>query len=364
MKFTAPKKSFQSSLAAVLPAVASKATLHVLSHVLLQASPDGRLSLSATNLEIGIVTELEVSVEVPGAVCVRASALADIVATLPDADVALTLSASQLDIACAGASWALHTLPADEFPPMDFPADLPTATLPAALLAQIARQVAPFASREEARPVLQSVHLLASDGQLKAEASDGFRLALACLPLEAGFEALAPAGEFKRMAALAQGEDVQIGFRNGYGYVTGRTTRMCLRLIEGRFPDVSKIIPAELPIQATLDAHSLSTALRRIEIVSSSGSGSAHLLLSPGKITVSGTSDDIGAGSDEVPAEIDGLPEGQPFEIAFNAAYLRQAVDVCGERATLRLCNPHSPAIVTPVETQGYRHLIMPMMLG
>ena len=179
MKVTVLQENFNHGLSIVSRAVSTRSTLPVLSNVLI-ATDEGRLRLSATNLELGITCWIGAKVHEEGSTTVPARTITELVSTLTDKQVDMTLSVrtQTLNVVCGASNTDLKCIDAQEFPPMPVPDPEQGLELNVADLREMIQQVAFAASSDEARPILTGVQVSVSDSNITMSAADGFRLSI------------------------------------------------------------------------------------------------------------------------------------------------------------------------------------------
>ena len=189
MKVTVLQESLAHGLSIVSRAVSPRSTLPVLSNVLI-ASDEGRLRLSATNLELGITCWIGAKIEEEGSTTVPARTFVDLVGTLPPEQVSLglTTATQTLNVRCGASNTDIKCIDAQEFPPLPVPDMDGAIPLNVADFKEMISQVVFAASMDEARPVLMGVLVNAEKDTLTMAAADGFRLSVRSAPLESGLE--------------------------------------------------------------------------------------------------------------------------------------------------------------------------------
>jgi len=362
MQFTIERKPLSEALSAIAPIAAVRSSLPVLQNVLISAN--GALTLKASNLETSIVVSLPAEIHKPGETTVNVRTLQEIVATLPASEKVsfhLPRKHSRMTVACAQARFELATIAAKEFPVIQAPGgEQAGVTLALADLKTIAARILFSVCRDNERPTLNSARFHAHDDRLFVTATDGFRISLSETPCSGDLPPiLIPLAALRRILAL--GATVSISPAAG-NQVFATSGDICLgaNLVEGVYPDVSAVIPTSFAIQVATQRAALLSALRRIEIVARQGHNVCRLDIAPAQITLSGQSEDAGQASETLPADLN----GEPLSIAFNASFLREALEACaGDIVCLSFNHPNTPALLTSAGDDAYRHILMPMHL-
>lgn len=375
MRLSCLQENLKRGLATVSHAVAGKSTLPVLSNVLL-ATDGGRLKLAATNLEVGITCWIGAQVEEEGAVTVPAKLLSDVVGGLPNDKVTLTLDArtQSVHVACARFSSNIKGIEAEEFPPIPTVAERePVISLPSDVLREAIDQVAFAAASDDSRPVLAGVLLRLRDSELVLAAADGFRLATRTItlpePVSAPQEVIIPARALSELARIVGDADtVSMSVTPGGNQVLFHTDTMDLvsRLIDGKFPDFERIIPASYATRSVLDTQEM---LKAVKLASYFAIASQNIVkitaepggeLGPGKLVISANAAEVGDNT----GELDSMVHGEGGQIALNVKYLVEALNaVKTAQVAFETQTPQSPGVFKPVGQEGYVHIIMPMTI-
>ena len=376
MKVTVLQESLARGLSLVSRAVSPRSTLPVLSNVLV-ASDEGRLRLSATNLELGITCWIGARIEEEGSTTVPARTFVDLVGTLPQEQVSLSLATATqtLNVRCGASNTDIKCIDAQEFPPLPVPDMEGAILLNVADFKEMIAQVVFAASVDEARPVLMGVLVTAEGDRITMAAADGFRLSVRKGTLSQAvpqpFTAIIPARALSELARVASdgNETISMIMPNGRGQVIFRMKEVELvsQLIDGTFPDYQQIIPRSYKSRTILSTPALLKACKQAEIFAREGSNVARLDiksagdLEPGAVEISAQSEETGSNETIVAATI----EGVGLLIAFNVKYLREALEVVkSPNVALETSASNAPGVVRPVGDDAFLHVIMPMHLG
>ena len=377
MKATVLQENLAHGLNVVSRAVSARSTLPVLSNILI-ATDEGRLRLSATNLELGITCWIAARIEQEGSTTVPARTFSDLVNTLPGEQVSLALDANTqtLNVRGGASTNDIKCIDAQEFPPLPVP-DLDGAVqLNVADFREMISQVAFAASADEARPVLMGVLLQVDRDKLTMAAADGFRLsvrkATLSSPAPAALSAIIPARCLVELARVASDGEAPLYMvlPKGRGQVVFRVKdiEVTSQLIDGTFPDYQQIIPRKYSSRTLVATSSLLKACKQAEIFAREGSNVARLniksgngQLQPSEVEITATSEETGKNETIVEATVD----GSGVLIAFNVRFLREALEVIKTpNVALETSAPNAPGVVRPVGDEEFLHVIMPMHLG
>jgi DNA polymerase-3 subunit beta len=377
MRVTILQENLARGLGIVSKAVSPRSTLPVLANVLI-ASDEGRLRLSATNLEMGITCWIPARIEEEGSTTVPARTFSDLVSTLPGDQVLLKLDTQTQTLNVRGGTSTndIKCIDAQEFPPMPVPDFEGAVQINVGDFREMIHQVAFAASSDEARPVLMGVLVQVDKDKLTMAAADGFRLsvrkAVLSTPSAAPVSAIVPAQALKELARVAtNGEQpIYMVLPKGRGQVVFRVgdVEVVSQLIDGTFPDFQQIIPRSYKSRTLVSTSSLLKACKQAEIFAREGSNVARLNIKtaqsemqPSEVEISATSEETGKNETIVEATVD----GSGLLIAFNVKFLREALEVIRTpNVALETSAPNAPGVVKPVGDDQFLHVIMPMHLG
>ena len=376
MKVSVLQENLAHGLNIVSRAVSPRSTLPVLANVLV-ATDEGRLRLSATNLELGITCWIGAKIEDEGSTTVPARTFTDLVSTLANdrVDMALNVRTQTLNVRCGTSNTDIKCIDAQEFPPMPVP-DLENGIpINVTDLKEMIQQVVFAASTDEARPVLTGVLFTVQGNKVSLSAADGFRLSIRkaelSSPVVRPFSAIIPARALSELARIAADGDqtLTMTMPAGRGQVIFRMkdVELASQLIEGSFPDLEQVIPRSYRTRTVLPTSQFLKACKQAEIFAREGSHIARINvtpggeLQPGSVDISGQSEETGYNQTQVDASI----EGPAILIAFNVRFLREVLDVVKTpNVALETTADTSPGVIRPVGEESFLHVIMPMHLG
>ncbi|WKZ51270.1 MAG: DNA polymerase III subunit beta [Anaerolineales bacterium] len=375
MKVTVLQENLARGLSVVSRAVSPRSTLPVLANVLI-ATDEGRLRLSATNLEMGITCWIPARIEQDGSTTVPSRTFSDLVNTLPGDQAQLTLNAQtqSLHVQSGASNNDIKCIDAQEFPPLPVPDMEGAIQLNVVDFKEMIRQVAFAASTDESRPVLMGVLMTVDKDKVTMAAADGFRLsvrkAVLSSPAPNPFNAIIPARALSELARVAgDGEEmIHMVAPKGRGQVVFRVkdVELVTQLIDGAFPDYQQIIPRGYKSRTLVSTASLLKACKQAEIFAREGSNVARLDIKSanggsGEVEISATSEETGKNETIVEATVD----GSGVLIAFNVKFLREVLEVIkSPNVALETSAANAPGVVRPVGDEDFLHVIMPMHLG
>lgn len=375
MKVSVSQQQLAHGLGMVSRAVSPRSTLPVLANILV-ATDEGRLRLSATNLELGISCWIGAQIGEEGAVTVPARTFSDLINTLPNEMVHLELNqATQtLNIRCGMSNTDIKGIDAQEFPPMPVVDLRDGISLNVADFKEMIQQVAFAASTDEVRPVLQGVSTNLNENSAVLAATDGFRISVRkaelSQPVARPVSAIIPARALMELARIATDGDqvVTMVLPPGRGQVVFRLkdSELISQLIEGNFPDFRAIIPRSFKVNTILATGAFLKACRQAEIIARESNYVIRLNIQPGddqpgKVEITAQSEETGSSENSVDATV----EGDSLIIAFNVRFLREVLEVIKTPNVILMTNANNnPAMIQPVGDENFQHVIMPMHLG
>jgi len=375
MKLSCLQENLNRGLSLVGRAAATRTTLPITNNILL-ASDQSRLKLAATNLEMAISCWIGAKIEEEGAITVPARLLTEFISSLPNdkIDISLSPRSKTLKLKCARFEARISGVDAKDFPPIPKIEDGISTKVEADALRQAIGQVFFAAAIDESRPVLTGVDAEFDGELLTLAAADGFRLAVYKLPLaepvKPKAKVIIPARTLSELNRLAtdQEEAITITADTNKGQILFRLKNIELvsQLVQGSFPQYNQLIPQSYTTRAVVDVSQFQMATKTAAIFARDGGGIVRLVMTPGsgttpgRLTVSARSEEIG---DDV-GEIDATVEGEEAKIAFNGKYLTDVLGVLREQqVALEVTTASSPGVIRPVGVDNYIHVVMPMFV-
>jgi DNA polymerase-3 subunit beta len=373
MKATIERAKLLRCLSHVQSVVERRNTIPILSNVLIEASADGLVKVMATDLDLQVVESLDAaSVETPGAITVSAHLLFDIARKLPDgSQVSLETADNRMTVKAGRSRFQLPTLPRDDFPGI-VEGDLPTSfEIPAKTLAELIDRTRFAISTEETRYYLNGIFLHVSEEDkpvLKAAATDGHRLARFTLPRPEGAvgmpDVIVPrkaVAELRKLLEEALDGNVEVDLSaSKIRFTLGGEGGVVLtsKLIDGTFPDYSRVIPTGNDKLLKLDPKSFYEGVDRVATIATERTRAVKMALDGDKVTLSVTSPDNGTAAEEVPADY----RSEPLEIGFNANYLKDILaQIDGDTVELHLADPGAPTLIRQDDKSPALYVLMPM---
>jgi len=347
--------------------VERKSTIPILANVLFEAS-DSEVRMLATDLEVSLRSRCEASVARGGAVTLPAKKLFEIVKALPDTDVRIEQDGSSVKVAADRFESRMQTLPREDFPTLPESAPDRGITLPRKALREMIAKTQFAITGEDTRYYLNGAQFVLKDGSMTLVATDGHRLALVTTPPEGNgipeLKTIIPKKTLSELSRLLAEGDGDVVFQPGENHqffdVGGRL--LISRITEGQFPAYERVIPKGNDKRIEFERDRLTSALRRVAILSNERSRAVKLDVQPGRVEISSNSPDFGEAREQLAVDYDGAP----LQICFNAQYLTDFLGVVDtDSVRLDLKDEVSQAVMRPIGTDGgeYLYVIMPMRL-
>lgn len=373
MKVSCLQENLAKGLSIVSRAVASRSTLPVLGNVLL-ATDQGRLKIAATNLELAVTCWIGAKVDDEGAITVPARVLSDFVNSLPPERIEMELNprTQTLHLKCARYDANIKGIDAQEFPIIPTIGDGKRISLEPETLREMIEQVTFAAATDESRPVLTGVVAKFEKDKVTFAAADGFRLsvrhATISAPVEQSFSVIIPAKALQEVARVSsnQEEPVELAITENRSQILFKLTNIEIvsQLIDGTFPDFTRIIPESYTTRTVVKTSELQNAVKASSVFARESMNTVRLQIAPandlggGKITITATSAESG---DNV-SDIDATVDGGSMEIAFNARYLSEVLNVLkAAQVAIETTSASSPGVFKIVGRDDFLHVIMPM---
>lgn len=370
MKFSIERAVLVKAVSQAQSVVERRNTIPILANVLIEATQES-VSFRATDLDTEIVDRAAAQVERPGAVTVNAGMLNEISRKLPDgASVQITSDDAngRVSVQAGRSNFSLATLPREDFPAIATTKYTANFTAPAGILRRLFDKSKFAISTEETRYYLNGVYIhvaTTEDGPaLRCVATDGHRLAQVDAPLPEGAEempgVIVPRKTVGELRKLLDDDSADIAVSVSETKIRFATTDITLtsKVIDGTFPDYTRVIPANNTRRLEVDAADFSRAVDRVATVSSERSRAVKLTLNADKLVLSVNAPDTGAADEElVVAYAD-----DPLEIGFNAKYLHEiSSQVDRDNAVFMFNGPGDAALIREGSDKSAVYVVMPM---
>ncbi len=365
MKFSATREAILTPLHAVIGVVERRQTMPILSNILL-ATDDGKLTVTATDLEVELRAETDVAVETAGEITVPGRKLHDICRALPEnAAIDFAVTGQRVVVKAGRSRFTLSTLPAADFPVVDEVATQQTLTLDRQGFRQLLEQTQFSMAQQDVRYYLNGLLLETDRDTLRAVATDGHRLALAeikmAAPAERNEQLIVPRKGVLELQRLLDGEgEIQITLGPNHVQAQVGSIRFTSKLIDGKFPDYGRVVPAE-PVNIVMaDRDLLRHALQRAAILSNEKYRGVRLALGENNVTIQANNPEQEEAEESVEVEY----SGENMEIGFNVTYLLDALGaVDEEQVQVGLGDTNSSCLIRASGAAASKFVVMPMRL-
>lgn len=369
MKITLEKGALVKALSHVQSVVERRNAIPILSNVLIDGE-DGRLRLTATDLDLSMVEDVEAEIGQSGATTVPAHTLFDIVRKLPDgAQVSLeTSDAGRMVIAAGRSRFTLATLPKEDFPHLA-QGDLPYRfNLPASDLKRLIEKTRFAVSTEETRHYLNGIYLHAMEVEddmfLRAVATDGHRLAKLDLPAPDGVAGMpgviVPRKAVAEIHKLLDGADgeVEVALSDAKIRVQAGSATLTSKLIDATFPDYQRVIPSGNGHILTVGRQEFADGVDRVATLATDKTKAVKLSLDEGRMVLSVHNPENGTAEEELEVGYG----AEHIDIGFNSRYLNDILgQIDGETVEAHLADSNSPTLIMDSADQAALYVLMPM---
>jgi DNA polymerase-3 subunit beta len=364
MKFKTNKDELLKITQNVQNAISSKTTLPILSNILLEAKKN-LLKITATDLDIGISSQLPINTEIEGAITLPAKKFVDIIKELPDSsEVAISTKKNNIAIIqCGKIIFKIIGLPKEEFPQPPKFKDEDTIMLPQGFFRNMISITAFAVSRDETRYVLNGVLFAVQNKTIKLVATDGRRLAVVerKLPAEINTnkKVIIPTKTIQELNRLLGEEgDVKIVFGENQVLFELGDTFIISRLIEGEFPNYQQVIPKEIEEKITVDKNALLAATKRASILTNQDSMAIKMDISKGTMAISKNTPYMG----EVKEELGISYKGKSLSVGFNPNYIIEVLkNIDTNEVALELADNDRPGVIRL--GNEYVYVVLPMQI-
>jgi DNA polymerase-3 subunit beta len=365
MKVSAPRESLLGPIQSVIGVVERRQTMPVLANVLLVARAD-RLTVTGTDLEVELVASGAVSVQQPGEVTVPGRKLLEILRTLPEkASVSLVREAERVVIKAGRSRFTLSSLPATEFPVIDEINGQQTLRVTREAVAKLIDKTSFAMAQQDVRYYLNGTLLETSGGTLRAVATDGHRLSLAETQLAAAAtqnqQVILPRKGVLELQRILGGEgEIELAIGTNHLRVQIGDVRFTSKLIDGKFPEYGRVIPAKPPHVMSASRDLLKQALQRTSILSNEKYRGVRLSFSANTLTIQAHNPE----QEEAEDQIEVAYSGAELEIGFNVTYLLDALAaVDADTVEVAITDSNSSCLIRAPGDTAVKFVVMPMRL-
>ncbi|TVR14788.1 MAG: DNA polymerase III subunit beta [Balneolaceae bacterium] len=368
MKFSVSSNDLNGGLSAVIGAVPNKATLPILETILFE-SEDGRLKLTATDLEISIIEYIDAEIEEEGAVAIPARRLLDTLRQLPNIPVFFEVDADQnVEFKTDKGKYKLVGEEADEFPEIPDMETGETLNTDTELIQNAISKTMFAVSTDDLRPAMMGVYFDIGEEATKFVATDGHRLVRFVnknFKSETPLSFIVPDKALNLVSKALDGADCELKVSSDHAQFKSGSTIVITRLINEQYPNYESVIPRDNDKNLLIDKNQMLSTVRRVSVFSSSSTRQIRLQLENDKLTIRAEDLDM---SSEAKETITCEYSADSMEIGFNAKYLADVLsNVDGDEAKFEFSTPNRAGIVKPAEEEDGEEmlmLVMPVMLN
>ena len=366
MKFSIQREAILQPLSQVVGVVERRQTLPVLANFLLVAD-SGQLAVTGTDMEVELVATVKADVAQSGEVTIPARKLVDICRALPDgANIEMIQEGDKVLLKAGRSRFTLSTLPATEFPATDNVETLETVSLKDSALKNLLDKTAFAMANQDVRYYLNGLLLDFHDGQLRAVATDGHRLAVCDLDGDAKLnedrQIIVPRKGVLELSRMLNDNDDQVELAIGKNHVRLVKDAMTFtsKLIDGRFPDYGAVIPVGADKIMSLNRNDFIHALQRAAILSNEKYRGVRLEIDDGSMKIIAHNPQ----HEEAVEEISVKQDFERLAVGFNVNYLLDALHALDQQeVNMELRDANSSCLLTNGESSHNRHVVMPLKL-
>ena len=367
MKVTILQSNFAKALNHISRIVGVRTTLPVLSNVLIVAKK-GKIKFSATNLEVGISTQTIGKIEEDGELTLPVRLLSDFVLNNKDDSIRLETKLTSAKLKSEHFEATIQGITAEEFPTVPEPSVEIIAKIAKTKLIDALKKINIAGATDETRPVLAGVYFQFDGTKLTLAATDSYRLAEKKLTLDTEVKEqklivpLRTTTEVLRVISTEEGvEDVKISAKENQISFTVGDTYIVSRLIEGSFPNYSQIVPASFKTTAQVKLNDLLSAVKMSSLFArDSANNNIKVMVKKDALTIASVASETGTATSAVAAKT----SGDDVEIAFNARYMLEVLNIIGEEdVDLNFNGATMAGAITSSKDKNYIYIIMPLKL-
>jgi len=365
MKLSCTQEKLNQGLSKVSHVVKKDATLPILSNILFETK-EGRLKLSATDLEIGVRCNILGKIEKEGTLTLPADIITSYVNSLPESRVNLETTDQILHLKCESFEANIKGLPSKEFPIIPEVKTEPLTKIPTDLFIPSLNQIIFAAAQEESRPEISGVSFNFKKNLLVLAATDSYRLAEKRVKLESevkgGKSIIIPIRTAQELVRILSEEvgDVLVSVSENQILFHFNEVDMTSRLIEGQYPKYQEIIPHEFKTRVILDTNLFLDTIKTVSLFSREAASDIKMELDPSKeeITISAETSQVGKSESKIKTKI----EGEKNSINFNYRYVLEGLSaIISPQVIFEMTTDSAPAVLKPADSKDYIYIVMPI---
>ena len=366
MKLVTTREDLLKPLQLVTGVVERRQTLPILSNVLIKAT-DNNLCISATDLELELMTNTTMDIAEPGEATLPARKLLDICKTLPEgAKLTLAVNGEKGLLTSGRSRFSLSTLPVKDFPLVDEFAQVNGFEISETELKDVIDRTQFSMAQQDVRHYLNGLMLEIHDNLLVGVATDGHRLSYCKIDTDIKNgetrQVIIPRKGIQELTRLLSDTDNKAIVSIGTNHIAIEVNGICFtsKLIDGKFPDYERVLPAKADIQLTADRETLRQALVRTSILSNEKYRGIRLVLSNNRLSIQAHNPE----QEEAEEEMEISYEGDSVEVGFNVNYLLDALSAIeADTVKISMADANSSCLVQKIDSEDCKYIIMPMRL-
>ncbi len=366
MQLSIVREELLKPLQQIIGAVERRQTMPALSNLLLQGSEQG-LFITATDLEVELITNIDIELEESGDTTIPARKLLDICRALPDqAKLEISSSNERVKVSSGRSRFSLSTLPAEEFPTIDDLELDQSIVITEVELKNLIDKSAFAMAQQDVRYYLNGLLLEVDSEQIKTVATDGHRLAISQKAhksdINSARQIIVPRKGVQELQRLLKQDDNQITVSLGKNHIRVNLPNLQFtsKLIDGRFPEYQCVLPEEEGNRAKMDKATLKQALSRTSILSNEKYKGIRLILDENKLTIQAHNPEHEEAEDEIEINY----QGEKLEVGFNVVYLLDVLNALeADDVEIIIKDANSSALIVSTGSQESRYVVMPMRL-
>ena len=373
MKFSIQREFFLEGIQKTLSIVEKKTTMPILNNVLIRAEKN-KITIVATDREIGLVADYEAEILDKGDVTVSARKLYEMIREIEGDTVQFEANENhRVTLTSQKIIYKIPGLPADDFPSVtDDRNELNFYKIKGQLIERLIRKTSFAMSADEMRKNLNGVFFETIDdggkNKLRMIATDGHRLAMANVDTEGTpFPQMEKGviiprkglGEIRRLIEDAP-EEIFLGVRQGMCIIRTDSTMLRVSLVDADYPDYKRVIPTEKGVLVQFDKDAILHALRRMSVISSERYSGVIIKLEKGRMVLESANPDVGEAKDEIEVDY----HDKEFSVGYNVKYLIDAIEVIDEKTLIfEIGAGMKPGVIRPAEKDDYLCIVMPLKI-
>ncbi len=367
MKFNIQRESLLNALQKISSVIEKKHTMEILGNILFEAKND-KLTLSGTDLEVGIQISLDAQITEPGRLTLSTRHIFDITKELPNQVMHFNLKPNHwVEITCAKARFNVVSISADGYPSLPLFDEKNYNYANSERLSEMIDKTEFAVSTDATRYHLNGVYLEVLENSLiRMTATDGHRLSyidyeVFTKPIDLKRGVVIPRKGLMELHKMLQGtKNIGISFEKGYLYAKAENSFLFIRLIEADYPDYRQVIPQSLDKVAKLKREDLLGALKRVSLMAHEKSKGVKLNIQDGLLSIASSNPDMGEARDEINLDY----HGESFEIGFNAKYILDCLEVMkDDEIEFNFKDKTKPGLIQAAAHKNHCYVIMPMRI-